>query len=152
MPGILHELLTSFEAIAFLHRAGEKHGDIRRDHILVESGTGVYKWIDFDLDYHQPEQPFGVDIFGLGNVLLYVAGMGIYTISEVYHSRPEVFEKLREEDISAVIQNRICNLRKLIPYIPIRLNNILMHFSNGSEVFYDSVEELTDELKDYLAR
>jgi tRNA A-37 threonylcarbamoyl transferase component Bud32 len=150
-PAIMARLIGVFEAIAFLHRAGEKHGDIRRDHILVESSTGTYKWIDFDLDYYQPEHPFGVDIFGLGNVLLYVAGMGIHTVSDVFYGRPEVFETLREEDISLVLKNRVCNLGKLFPYIPKKLNNILLHFSSGADVFYESADELIYDLRDYLA-
>jgi len=39
------------------------------------------------------------------------------------------------------------NLRKLYPYIPVELNRVLLHFSAGSEVFYDSVEELTEDLR-----
>jgi len=152
LPDFLSALVPVFEAIGFLHAAGEKHGDIRRDHILVEHATGTYKWIDFDLDYFQPEHPYGVDIFGLGNVLLYVAGMGIHTISDLYHERPEVFERLREEDTSPVLRHRVCNLRKIFPYLPVELNNILLHFSMGADVFYDSVDELLYDLRDYLAR
>jgi len=151
MPPVLVNLVTAFEAIGFLHRSGEKHGDIRRDHILVEQGTGIYKWIDFDLDYFEPEHPFGVDVFGLGNVLLYVVGKGIHTVSDIYNDRPDVFGRLREEDTSPVLKNRVCNLRKLFPYIPVKLNNILLHFSNGADVFYDSVDELLYDLRDYLA-
>jgi len=151
MPGVLGNLVPAFEAIGFLHRAGQKHGDIRRDHILVEHGSGTYRWIDFDFDYYQPEQPYGVDIFGLGNVLLFVAGMGIHTVADIYHERPDVFEELREEDTSPVLRNRVCNLRKLFPYVPVKLNNILLHFSLGADVFYESVDELLYDLRDYLA-
>lgn len=152
LPQVLRDLVSACEAIGFLHRAGEKHGDIRRDHILVENSTGLYRWIDFDLDYFEPEHPFGVDIFGLGNVLLYVVGMGIYTVADLHRDRPEVFERLREEDTSLVLRHRVCNLRKIFPYVPEALNNILLHFSMGTDVFYDSVEELLHDLNDYLAR
>jgi len=152
MPGVLQNLVTVFEAMGFLHRAGEKHGDIRRDHILVEHSTGTYKWIDFDLDYYGPEHPFGVDIFGLGNVLLYAVGMGIHTVSDIHRHRPEVFKTLYEEDTSLVLSHRVCNLRKLFPYVPVALNNILLHFSLGADVFYESVDELLYDLRDYLAR
>ena len=50
LPGILHNLIDCMEAIQFLHDRGTCHGDIRNDHIIIESETGYYRWIDFDLN------------------------------------------------------------------------------------------------------
>jgi len=152
MPRIARDCIAVFAAIGHLHKRGEKHGDIRRDHIMVEHGTNVYKWIDFDLDYYEPEHPFGVDIFGLGNVLLFVAGKRIHTVADVYRERPEVYERLTEEDVSPVLRNRVVNLKKIYPYVPDVLNNVLLHFSNGADVFYDSVDEMLHDLGDCLAK
>ncbi len=39
------------------------------------------------------------------------------------------------------------NLRKLFPYIPESLNLILMHFAQGAEVFYETTEEILEDLR-----
>ena len=70
LPDILKNLIKAFEAIRFLHIHGFKHGDIRNDHIIVDRNTGNYVWIDFDYDYAVSENPFGLDVFGLGNILI----------------------------------------------------------------------------------
>ncbi len=80
LPGILRKLLKAFEAIRFLHIHGFKHGDIRNDHLMTERDTGNYVWIDFDYDYEASENPFGLDIFGLGNILLYTVGKGFHNL------------------------------------------------------------------------
>ena len=74
LPDILKRLVKAFEAIRFLHIHGFKHGDIRNDHIIVERHTGNYVWIDFDYAYEISENPFGLDIFGLGNILINAIG------------------------------------------------------------------------------
>jgi hypothetical protein len=74
LPEILEKFAESCRAIEFLHMHGENHGDIRRDHLWLEQGTGNYVWIDFDYTYEFQENPFGLDIFGLGNLLLYLVG------------------------------------------------------------------------------
>jgi hypothetical protein len=38
------------------------------------------------------------------------------------------------------------NLRKIFPYIPEMLNNILLHFSAGAKVFYETVDEIIWDL------
>ena len=75
LPGVLRRFLDSLKAIAFLHSHGLKHGDIRRDHIFVEHGTGIFKWIDFDYDFYMPERPYALDLFGLANILLFIVGL-----------------------------------------------------------------------------
>jgi hypothetical protein len=36
LPVILNNFIECIEAVRFLHEYGEKHGDIRRDHILID--------------------------------------------------------------------------------------------------------------------
>jgi len=54
---------------------------------------------------------------------------------------------LYEEDFSILDQNRFINLKKLYPYIPDELNNILLNFSGYASNFYLSVDELIDDLR-----
>lgn len=61
-PGILGSYLKSVETISLFHQHGFKHGDIRRDHILVDYDTGLFRWIDFDYDFFLPERPFALDL------------------------------------------------------------------------------------------
>ena len=42
------------------------------------------------------------------------------------------------------------NLQKLYPHIPTSLNNILMYFSVGSDVYYELAEELIADLTQCL--
>ena len=65
-----------WRAIRFLHESGEKHGDIRRDHLIKDSATGRYRWIDFDFNYRHGASRFAYDLFGLGNILIYITGRG----------------------------------------------------------------------------
>jgi len=145
LPGLLHELRQALAALAFLHRHGEKHGDIRRDH-LIRTPDERLVWIDFDYNYRHGERLAGLDLVGVGNVLTFVVGGGDQTLHDLRRNRPEVFERLRVEDMSPVFSNRVMNLKKLFPYLPDRLNRILLHFSAGAEVFYDTVDELLADL------
>ncbi|EGB14608.1 hypothetical protein DND132_1400 [Pseudodesulfovibrio mercurii] len=148
-PAILDNFMGACEAIASLHAQGEKHGDIRRDHLFIEYGTGAYRWIDFDYTFDFHENPFGLDIFGLGNILIYCAGKQVWNLGNLDQGgfSAEVLNGLDRGDHSLVIRNRVVNLRKLFPYIPAALNNVFLHFSQQAEVFYDTVEELLDELR-----
>ena len=47
-------------------------------------------------------------------------------------------------------RHRLVNLRKIYPYIPKKLNNVLLHFSKGTDVFYDTVDEMLGDLKPCL--
>ncbi len=149
LPGILKKLVKQFEAIRFLHFHGYRHGDIRNDHIIVENDTGNHVWIDFDYDFEATENPFGLDIFGLGNILLYAVGKGyhdFHTISSETSTYRDLKDRLTTEDFSILNQWRLTNLRKLYPYIPKVLNDILLHFSKGSDVFYETTEEIIEDL------
>ena len=149
LPGILRKLMKAFEAIRFLHIHGFKHGDIRNDHLMNEKETGNYVWIDFDYDYEASENPFGLDIFGLGNILLYTVGKGFHTSHMIIQDRRfygDLAERLSPSDFSILNKRRLVNLRKVYPCIPVMLNDILLHFSIGTEVYYELVEEIIEDL------
>ncbi len=153
-PSILEKFLDACDAIRFLHRSGTIHGDIRRDHLWLEYGSGLYRWIDFDYTYDYHENPFGLDLFGLGSLLTFLVGKGIYTKNtlEEYGLDRSILSKLNSNDFSLLYRNRIVNLKILFPYIPKELNLILMHFSAGAEVFYESVDEFLADLEKCLGR
>lgn len=149
LPEILTKLVKAFEAIRFLHINGFKHGDIRNDHIIIEHDTGNYVWIDFDYDYEGGENPFGMDIFGLGNILLYAIGKGFHILHMIDNDTltyGDLIDRLEPGDFSLLDKWRFINLRKFYPYIPKMLNDILMHFSRDAEVYYESVDEIIEDL------
>ncbi|MDR3629470.1 MAG: hypothetical protein P4L42_03965 [Desulfocapsaceae bacterium] len=146
---ILSNFLESVRGISLLHAHGLKHGDIRRDHIFVDHADGRFRWIDFDYDFYLPERPFALDLFGLGNVLLFILGRKNFRPADILNDPdmgPEVFAGLDTGDLSLVAADRVFNIRKIYPYIPKCLNDILMHFSAGTQVMYDSVDEFHDDL------
>ena len=119
---------------SFLHQNGFRHGDIRRDHIFVDRDTGLYYWIDFDYDFYLPEKPYALDLYELGNILIYLVGRGDY------HPR----EILADPGSWRTGWCELTGPRRLFPAGPepggepaetlplhslIRLNNILLHFS-----------------------
>ena len=153
LPDLLRRLIDAFLAIGFLHTNGFRHGDIRNDHVIVTRQGGDYVWIDFDYDFDLKENPFGLDIFGLGNLLIYAIGKGFhdyYSIKHDLYTYKDLLDRLALEDFSILHQSRLVNLRKFYPYIPPMLNNILMHFSKGAHVFYESVQEIVEDLNGYL--
>jgi len=149
LPDILKMLVRAFDSIRFLHSHGYKHGDIRNDHIIVDRNTGNYVWIDFDYDYDAPENPFGLDTFGLGNILINAIGKGFHTIHMIMHD-PVKYQALQDDldpgDFSIIYKWRFINLRKLYPEIPKPLNDVLMHFSRGANVYYEYAEEIIEDL------
>ena len=147
-PGILDQFMECIDAIRFLHDHGEKHGDIRRDHILIEKDSGHYRWIDFDFNYRHRENIYGYDLFGLGNILVFLTGMGDALLSELKKQEHPVSDIL-EDDMNIVFNNRVVNLKKLYPYIPESLNRILMHFSKGTNYFYENTSQLLNDLREF---
>jgi len=147
-PHILAKFIGACEAIAHLHAQGELHGDIHLDHLMREYDTGAYRWIDFDYAYEAQVNPFALDLFGLGRILLCITGKWLYT-PQILRELGIPFDpsRLNSGDFSCVHKNEIMNLKKLFPYIPPALNNVLLHFSEGAEVGYDSVSEFVDELR-----
>lgn len=149
---MLERFLGCLEAIAFLHGQGERHGDIRRDHIFVHSQDRRWVWIDFDYNFDFKQSPFGLDLFGLGNVLCYVTGRGIPTLRQIKQERPRDLDLLDTGDLSPVIPNRVFNLKKLYPYLPEELNRVLMHFAASAPIYYERVEEMIEDLRPAIAK
>lgn len=147
-PGVLDHFMFCVEGIRVLHDHGEKHGDIRRDHILIDRESKQYRWIDFDYNFRHRENMYGYDLFGLGNVLMYLVGMGDIVYQELRRSDDPSLARLMDEDVNIVFKNRIANLKKVYSYIPDNLNRILMHFSKGANVFYDHTTQLIDDLRE----
>lgn len=145
-PALLAEYMGMVKAIRFLHENGEKHGDIRRDHVIKDETTGRYRWIDFDFNYRHGENRFRYDLFGLGNILIYITGRGDVITHRLLQDDPAALARLAADDMNIVFHNRVANLRKVYPYIPASLNRILMHFSQGATIFYDSTMELLEDL------
>jgi len=141
-PSILAHVIESLRAIQRLHEAGLCHGDIRNDHLILEQATGQFKWIDFDLN-----QDFAdFDIYSAGNVLHYVVGRGFITFREAIQSSPDLGGRLTDDDASVFFPHRVMNLRRVFPYVPARLNDILLRFSAGAQVFYDRMSQLVEDL------
>jgi hypothetical protein len=147
-PDILSRFRRSVAAIKFLHDNGEKHGDIRRDHIIIDAETNEFRWIDFDFNYRHRENIFGYDLFGLGNILIYLAGKGDVLIPELKKENHSALQRLTENDVNIVFHHRVANLQKIYPYIPTRLNRVLLHFSRGTNHFYAHTRELLEDLSD----
>jgi hypothetical protein len=151
LPGIMANYLRCVDAIRFLHDHGEKHGDIRRDHILIDSDSGHYRWIDFDYNYRHRENIYGYDLFGLGNVLIYMVGKGDVLLPDLRLCKPDVLSRLVDEDLNIVFHNRLANLKKVFPYIPDSLNRILLHFSRGANWFYEHTTQFIQDLQQAMA-
>jgi len=146
-PVILDHFFECVQAIRFLHENGERHGDIRRDHILIEQETGDYRWIDFDFNYRHRENIYGYDLFGLGNVLVFLVGMGDVLLRDIRREGKPCVGGLNEADLNIVFNHRVVNLQKIYPYIPESLNRILMHFSTGANWFYENTVQLLEDLE-----
>lgn len=149
MQNILHRLIESIEAIDMLHQHDLCHGDIRNDHLIIDRRNDRIRWIDFDL-----KQDFSdFDVWSIGNVISYVVGQGIHSFHQVLRSDefPDSVKKgLRPEDASVFFNYRVMNLRKLFPYIPGCINDILMRFSVGTTDYYESLAEVAEDLGNAL--
>ena len=147
-PSVLEEFIDLARAIKFLHERGQKHGDIRRDHIIKEKETGVCRWIDFDFNYLHKENMFGYDLFGLGNILIYLAGRGDVTMQRLKEEGAPVFHSLTANDVNIIFNNRLANLKKVYPYIPEAMNIVMLHFSSGANIFYDHIDQLLSDMQE----
>ena len=151
-PRILESFIECITAVGFLHQHGEKHGDIRRDHILIDRHSKQYRLIDFDFNYRHRENIYGYDLFGLGNVLIFLVGKGDVLLPDLKKQGHSALGNLREEDLNIVFNNRVANLKKIYPYIPEALNRILMHFSKGANLFYENTLQLLDDLSAFKSQ
>ena len=147
LPGIMAELVQCIEALAGVHRDGQHHGDVRNDHIIINRDSGAYTWIDFDYEVNFTDY----DIWSMGNLITFVVAEGIRTFRRV-ESNPEEFPHFQgvfdEHDAIALYRYRIANLRKIYPYIPSQLNQLLMRFSVGAIDFYEDLESQARDLRE----
>jgi serine/threonine protein kinase len=149
-PGILNHFVECIKAVGFLHEHGEKHGDIRRDHILIDRHSKRYRLIDFDYNYRHRENIYGYDLFGIGNVLIFIVGRGDVRLPDLKNQDHPALDVLREEDMNIVFRYRVANLKKIYPYIPETLNRVLMHFSKGANIFYENTAQIIDDLEEFI--
>ncbi len=149
LPAQLRKLFDAFTAIKYLHDNGLCHGDIRNDHIIIESGTGQYRWIDFDLK--QDVSDF--DMWSFGNILNYCIGKGIKTFGQVMKENEfsdDIKNSLMNNDGAAFFNYRIINLKKLYPYISDSLNDLLLHFAIKPIAFFRSVDEFVNYFENVI--
>ena len=142
LPTILAKVVDSIAALGRLHEAGLCHGDIRNDHLLIERETGSYKWIDFDLDQGSPD----FDVWSVGNVLHCIVAKGFMTFRDALETWPGLSGGLSRDDASVFFPYRVMNLRKIFPYLPEKLNDVLLRFSCGAQVCYDRISQITADL------
>ncbi len=143
LPTVLDNVTGCFEALDFLHHNGQKHGDVRNDHIIIESETGRYRWIDFDYEVNYGDY----DVWSVGNILSYVVGQGRRTCRDVAGKCDERGQSLQPNDSLLFFKHRLANIKKLYPYVPEELNNILMRFSAGTVDFYEDVATIVKDLR-----
>ena len=147
-PEIFDRYMECVAAIEFLHENGERHGDIRRDHIFIDrENDNRYRWIDFDFNYRHRENIYGYDLFGLGNILMFLVGKGDVLLYDLKNQDSPHLDSLRDEDLNIVFHNRVANLKKIYPYIPESLNRVLLHFSNGANWYYEHTNQLRSDLE-----
>lgn len=146
MPGVLEDVVGCIDALSFLHANGLQHGDIRNDHILIETGTGRYRWIDFDYEVNFSD----FDVWSIGNILTYVVARGICTCQDARQVLGSA-KGPSECDALVFFKHRLANLKKLYPYIPDPLNEVLLRFSRNTTEFYESLPEVTRDLRAVLA-
>jgi hypothetical protein len=148
LPRLFQLILPALDALEFLHSLGIRHGDVRTDHLILDSETCQFRWIDYDYDFVFNEAPFALDLLGIGNMLSELVGQGERTIHTLRYnpSLNDTLLTLEPEDFSITEVGRLMNWKKIYPYIPEKLNRVLMHFSAGSDVFYESVDEIMEDL------
>ncbi|EKD39490.1 MAG: hypothetical protein ACD_75C00389G0002 [uncultured bacterium] len=152
LPHILSRLIRCLEALTLLHDHNLVHGDVHWNHILWDREIEQFRWIDFDYAYNFPENPFGADVFGVGRILASVIGQGPILFHDIKNNPDfrQVIDNLVQEDFAIISGNQLMNLKKVYPYLPDGLNNILLHFSGHTEIFYESVGEIAHDLRKVL--
>jgi hypothetical protein len=146
LAGLLAVYAELVAAIGLLHDHGYKHGDIRRDHILLDPPGATWRWIDFDFDYVAEANPFGYDLFGLGNILIFLVGGGDVTTQVLARADDPALDRLTTDDLNIVFNHRVADLQKVYPYIDDSLAYVLRHFSQGADVFYEDTRQLLADL------
>jgi hypothetical protein len=153
LPSLLKLFIPCLHALDFLHGTGLRHGDVRTDHLILDRDSGQLRWIDFDYDFVFREAPYAVDLLGIGNIVCDLIAKGE---SNIHNLRCDsglagALEKLEPGDFSIVEPSRLMNWRKLYPYVPEELNRVLMFFSAGAELYYESAAEVAEDLQGALA-
>ena len=115
-PVFLNEYIELVKGILFLHEHNEKHGDIRRDHIIWRKDEGKGVWIDFDFNYIHKENIYGYDLFGLGNILIFIIGGGDVTVQKLYDSNSPILNQLTIDDMNIIFKNRVVNLVEIVNF------------------------------------
>ncbi len=147
LPSILAKVTDNLAGLQHLHDAGLCHGEIRSDHLLIEQGTHAYKWIDFDLEQASLE----FDVWSVGNILHRIVAKGVRTFRDALDLCPQLSGKLFQEDASIFFPQRIMNLQKVHPYLPDKLNDVLLRFSAGARVGYNRLSQIVDDLRECAA-
>ena len=144
-PEVMGELIESIEALALVHQRGLQHGDIRSDHLLF-SDSGRLVWIDFDFATEFEDY----DLWCLGGVLASVVGGGPHNLHGIKRRRaayPRMQTAPGPQDTLFLHPYQVANLRKLFPYVPRRLNRILMSFSRHPTEMYEDIHALAADLR-----
>lgn len=151
LPGILLKIRACIEAIGLLHSNGLCHGDIRNDHLYLETATNNYIWIDYDLK--QDVSDF--DLWSLGNIISYAAGKGIVTFDSILKNKlvsADIKNSLSKSDCSAFYNYRIMNLQKVFPYLSEKLSKLLRNFTIQPPVFYKNIDEFIGDYNEMLQK
>jgi hypothetical protein len=146
LPRVLARVVDALSAIARLHTAGLCHGDIRNDHLFVEDGGSVLRWIDFDLD----QGTIDFDVWSVGNILHFVTARRIVRIREVVEQRPDLADRIGSDDASLFFPYRLMNLGKIYPWLPAPLTEVLRRFAIGRCARYSRVDEVVGDLQSAL--
>lgn len=81
--------------------------------------------------------------------MTYAIGKGFHTVYMIQNNKEiygDLLHRLTDADFSLLDQRRLVNLKKLYPMIPSTMNNILMHFSKQTEIFYEMVDEIIEDI------
>lgn len=150
LPKILSSLIGCLEALSLLHDNNLVHGDVHWSHILWDRKNERFRWIDFDYAYNFPENPFGADLFGVGKILANVIGQGPIFFHDLKGNADfgYVIDDMVPDDFSIIEGHQLMNLKRIFPYMPVSLNNILLHFSGHTRVFYESIAEIASDLRE----
>ena len=149
-PTLLENLIVCIDGMKMVFEKGLHHGDIRNDHILIEAGTGIYKWIDFD--YSVTHLDF--DLWSIGNLIIFAAAGGLLLhrdVAERKEKYPTCHSEISPGDCSLYHKYRIANVRKVYPYISEKLNRICMRFAIENPSLYESFDELLADLSEVRA-
>ena len=76
-------------------------------------------------------------------------GKGDLLLRDLKSRDHPALKTLTEKDLNIVFGNRVVNLKKIYPYIPESLNRVLMHFSQGTDWFYENTAQLLEDLEEF---